>query len=153
MLKSKTGFVGIIFTLVAASFSQADVRFVDATEAVGLPWMNSARLTFTDLNADGRADIVAREKPASGAELYRVFLNQADAAAKYGFRFTEVPAPHLPAPIGGDVITFADLDNDSFADAVFTRYLDTKNAKFVAPTTQPTSTSWIKGNGDGTFTA
>ncbi|CAN5705533.1 hypothetical protein BH09PLA1_BH09PLA1_30060 [soil metagenome] len=139
--------------LLATNIARAGITFVDANEATGLPWMNSARLTFVDLNADGRADIVARVRLDTGEEAYRVLLNRADADAKFGFRFVEIASPDLPAPIGGDVITFADLDNDGFPDAVFTKYLDTKNPKFVAPTTQPTSTCWLGGKGDGTFGA
>jgi hypothetical protein len=127
------------------------IGFVDATEASGLPPMNSARLSLADLDGDGRADVVAREQLAGNAARYRVFLNRADAAAKHGFRFVEVESPNLPEPLNGDCMALADLDNDGLADAVFTRYLDLKNPKFVAPTTQPTDSCWLKGEGDGTF--
>ncbi len=122
------------------------IKFIDVTEESGLPFMHSARLTFTDLNNDGRADVVARE-----GDRYRVFINHADEKAKFGFRFDELATHGLPQPSGGDLIVFADLDNDGFPDAIFSRYLDLKNPKFVAPTTQPTVSSWWKGNGDGTF--
>src|SRR5262245_39745602 len=89
--------------VLCASAVRGQVSFVDATQDVGLPWMNSARLTFVDLNGDGRADIVARVKPAGGgAETYRAFLNHQDKSARFGFRFDEMTDPHLPAPIGGD---------------------------------------------------
>ncbi len=123
--------------------------FTDATLASGLPLMNSARLTFTDLNGDGRPDIVARV-----GDRYRVFLNL-PANNALGFRYVEVEHPGLPSPQGGDLIVFADLDNDGKTDAVFTRNLDTKNPTFKPPklgsTTQPSGTCWLKGNGDGTF--
>jgi hypothetical protein len=146
--------IALVCLLLRASGALgADIAWIDATEASGLPLMNSARLCLTDLNDDGRPDVVAEEQLDRGGARYRVLLNRPDDTAKIGFRFVEVEAHHLPVPSTGDCIAFADLDNDGFADAVFTRYLDLKNPKFVAPTTQPTATCWLKGNGDGTFSA
>lgn len=125
--------------------------FIDATLLSGLPLVNSARLVMADLDGDHRPDVVMRVHPSEGGDAYRVFLNRADLSSPLKFKYVEVSSPGLPQPLNGDCVAFADLDNDGFSDAVFTRYLDTKSAKFAAPTTMPTSTCWLKGNGDGTF--
>ena len=122
----------------------SDVAFTDATEASGLPLANAARLTFADLNADGRPDVVVRATaPGATHQACRIFLNEADASSPIGFRFTEVASHGIPAPAPADVLTFADLDNDGLADAILARYLDVNNPKFVAPTTAPTTTAWL----------
>jgi len=141
----------MIVSWLASISMGAPIAFIDATQSSGLPLMNSARLCFTDLDGDGRADLVAREQLAGNEARYRVFMNRADAATPLGFHFIEIDGCALPVPANGDCIAFADLDNDGLADAIFTRYLDLKNPRFVAPTTQPTDTCWLKGKGDGTF--
>lgn len=128
-----------------ATPSPASALFTDATPESGLPVLNAARLTFADLNGDGRPDVVARVGNA-----YRVFLNLPVTTAP-GFRYVEVAHPGLPTPSNGDVIVFADIDNDGYADAVFSRYLDTKNASYKPPATPPAGTCWVKGYGNGTF--
>lgn len=128
------------------------IRFLDATADLGLAGadnlgINAARLCFADLNADGRPDVMIRT-----AEKYRIFLHTLDAAKPCGFFYSEVLAEtNLPKPAGGDSLVFADIDNDSLADAILTRSLDINNEKYSPPTDQPTESAWLKGNGDGTF--
>lgn len=138
--------------------SAQQLSFTDATAAVGLGNVNAARLCFADLNGDGRPDAIIRAietkdgKPAP--DRYRVFLDTAVESPATGalpFKFVELDKPTgLPTPQAGDCLVFADLDNDGHADAIFTRYLDINNPKFVEPPA-PARTCWLKGNGDGTF--
>ncbi|MBC7771306.1 MAG: CRTAC1 family protein [Pyrinomonadaceae bacterium] len=133
---------------VAASRLEPPIRFIDATDELGIGAINSTRLCFADVNSDGRTDVVIRTSDA-----YRIFLHTLDAASKHGFKYVELLDPSgLPKPRDGDCMVFADIDNDATTDAILTRYLDINNEKFKAPEDQPTQTAWIKGNGDGTFT-
>ena len=50
----------IIVSWLASMSMGAPITFIDATENSGLPLMNSARLCFTDLDGDGRADQIGR---------------------------------------------------------------------------------------------
>ncbi len=140
--------------------------FIDATGDVGLGGITASRLCLADLNGDGRPDVIARAIEHGKPDRYRVFINRLDdgehapdhpesgssrATSPRGFGFMELDRPAgLPAPQAGDCLVFADLDNDGRADAIFTRYLDVNNPKFVEPPA-PSRTCWLKGNGDGTF--
>jgi len=124
------------------------IRFIDATEELGLGGINSTRLCFADVNADGRPDVVIRT-----ADTYRIFIHTLDPASKRGFKYVELTEPTgLPKPHDGDCLVFADIDNDGINDAVLTRYLDINNDKFKPPEDQPLKTAWMKGNGNGTYT-
>jgi len=127
--------------------AQPPVLFIDATDELGLGGINSTRVSFADVNADGRPDAIVRT-----ADAYRIFLHTIDLARARVFWFAEVKGTTgLPKPQGGDCVVFADIDNDGIADAIVARSLDINNPKFAAPEDQPKETAWIKGNGDGTF--
>lgn len=118
------------------------VRFVDVTEEAGLGGLAAARVAFVDINGSGRPDVVV--------DRHRVFLNTDDAEAPLGFRFVEVQETGLPALQRGDVVVFADLDNDGIPDAIIARYLDINRDGFEPPEA-PARTAWLRGRGDGTF--
>lgn len=126
------------------------IRFVDATEELGLGadgGIVSTRLCVADLNTDGRPDVVIRTN-----DKYRVFLHTLDAAKPKGFSYVEVlDETGLPAPAGGDCVVFADIDNDTIADAIVVRNLDVNNEKYQPPADHPKETAWLKGNSNGTF--
>ncbi|MFO0831164.1 MAG: CRTAC1 family protein [Phycisphaerales bacterium] len=121
---------------------------MDATASTGLANINAARLCLADVNGDGRPDAMVRALEPGKPDRFRIFLNRVkeDGACQ----FTEVEHTNLPAPLAGDCLVFADIDNDGHADAVFTRSLDINNEKFAEPPA-PSRTCWLKGNGDGTF--
>ena len=129
--------------LVLGSAAPAQLAFDDITERVGLEGLSAAHVVFTDLNGDGRPDVVV--------DRHRVFLHTADEAAPLGFGYVEVESPGLPAPRRGDLCVFADIDNDGRADAIVTRYLDVRAEGYQPPEAGPLRTCWLDGNGDGTF--
>lgn len=149
----------LVILLVTPALAQ-QLAFTDATAAAGLGGITASRLCLADLNADGRPDAIVRAIEPGKPDRYRVFLNRPEDPPAHdsatptpllGFRFVELDKPsNLPTPQAGDCLVFADLDYDGHADAIFTRYLDINNPKFVEPPA-PSRTCWLKGNGDGTF--
>ena len=154
----RTTLVAIAAAIATSPLANAQqLTFTDATAAAGLGGITASRMCLADLNGDGRPDAVVRAIEPGKPDRYRVFINTAKVAEVGGaapvppFAFTELLTPtNLPAPLSGDCLVFADIDNDGHADAVFTRYLDINNEKFTAPPA-PSRTCWMKGNGDGTF--
>ncbi len=130
-----------------ASHTAPAIRFIDATADLGLDGIDATRVCFADLNADGRPDAIIRT-----SEKHRVFLHTLDAGKPRGFIFIEVAAEsNLPRPAAGDCLVFADIDNDSIADAILTRSLDVNSEKFTPPEEHPKETTWLKGHANGTF--
>ncbi len=125
--------------------------FADAAPSLPIANVNAPRLCTADLNADGLPDLILRAKEAEKPDRYRVFLNTSAPGA--ALSFTEVAGTGLPTPRDGDCLVFADFDNDGHADALFTRYLDINNPKFIEPNTPPQRTAILPGKGDGTFAA
>jgi hypothetical protein len=124
--------------------------FTDAAPSLPFANVNGARLCMADLNGDGEPDVVIRERGADGKpDHYRVFLNT--SGDRGVLSFAEVGAPNLPTPRDGDMLVFADFDNDGKADGLFTRYLDVNNPKFTEPESEPKRTAILPGRGDGTF--
>ena len=119
------------------------------TDPLGPLKINAARVCTADLNADGKPDFVLRAREDGKPDRYRVFLNS--TAPGEPLAFDEVATTHLPTPRDGDMLVFADFDNDGHADALFTRYLDINNAKYAEPDTEPKRTAILPGKGDGTF--
>ncbi len=147
----------IVGCSIAGSACAQQLTFTDATAGVGLGGITAGRLCLADVNCDGRPDAVIRATEAGKPDRYRVFLNTVDApkdgTAAGALKFVEMErASGLPVPQAGDCLVFADIDNDGHADAVFTRYLDINNEKYVEPP-EPKRTCMMKGNGDGTFGA
>jgi hypothetical protein len=128
--------------------------FTDVAPTLPFANVNAARVLTADLNADGKPDVVVRAREAGGPgtpDRYRVFLNTTPEGGAESF--VEVQATGLPTPRDGDCLVFADFENDGTPDALFTRYLDINNAKFVEPEGEPKRTAILAGNGDGTFGA
>lgn len=119
------------------------------TEPLSSMKINAARVCTADLNGDGRPDLVLRAREEGKPDRYVVFLNATAPGA--ALAFDEVAATNLPTPRDGDMLVFADFDNDGKADALFTRYLDVNNAKFTEPDSDPKRTAILPGKGDGTF--
>jgi len=118
--------------------------FEDATDAVGLGGLSAARVCFVDLNADGRPDVVI--------DRALVFLNRAGEGGSP--HFEPVATTGLPEVRKGDVLVFADLDNDGFADAILGRSNDVHAETYEAPPEgTPQVSCWVPGHGDGTFGA
>lgn len=132
--------------LLVAGSTHAQLRFVDATARLGLEDadgpIDAAHIAAADLDGDGLDDlIIARQ---------RVFLNR--AAEDGGRTFVEVDQTGLPPHRTGDIIVFADLNNDGVADAIIARSLDVRADDYdPPPVDQPQALAWLAGNGDGTF--
>lgn len=124
-----------------AGHALGQIAFVDATQAWGLENRTAGRLCLADLNADGFPDAVIDRS--------RVFLNQ-PAPDGPGRRFVEVENSGLPTPDSGDIIVFADIDQDGFADAIVGR----SNPAPVPPDSERARRcGYLRGKGDGTFHA
>ena len=122
--------------------------FKDITAEAGLPDLDVSRVQSVDLNADGHADLIVR--PNGRSHHYaRVFLNTAHSDGTRGF--VENHHAAFPELNAGDVLTFADLDNDGLPDAILARYLDYLQPTFELPSHEPTRSSLFLGRGDGTF--
>lgn len=136
--------LGAATTLSVAALTAAP-RFTDVSSNVGLPRLDASRLQSIDLDGDHRDDLVVRPNNRS-PQVPLVFL-QRDG------RFSPVATENtgLPALAPGDVITFADLDNDGYADAIVARYLDYLAPDFTPPASAPARTALLPGRGDGTF--
>lgn len=140
---------GLIAPLALCSACAAQqLRFEDETNAMGLGNITASRVCAADLNNDGRPDIVIRAIRAGKPDIYRVFLNLPDAEGQP--HFVQMVDSGLPSARNGDVLVFADLDNDGKADAIIVRYLDTNSKDFKLPPPEE-RTAWLPGHGDGTF--
>lgn len=132
--------------LLVAGSTHAQLTFVDATARLGLEEadgpITAAHVAAADLDGDGLDDlIIARQ---------RVFLNRVDGNG--GRTFEEVTQPGLPPHRSGDIIVFADLNNDGVADAIIARSLDVRADGYTPPPAdEPQALAWLAGNGDGTF--
>ena len=111
------------------------MQFVDATAELGVAGQSDARLALTDLNSDGRPDLVV------GRRL--VFLNMADPSLPRGWKFVQAPTT-LPDMGKSAVTAFADFDNDGNTDAVVVRDAD-------GPVEGEAAAVYCPGKGDGTF--
>jgi hypothetical protein len=110
-----------------------------------LPDLDAGRLQSVDLNGNGHEDLVVRLS-LSEPVVPLVFLW--DAVSR---RFTWWADHGLPRLARGDVLAFADLDNDGVVDAVVTRYLDYLQDDFAPPTEPPFRTAWLPGQGAARF--
>ncbi|MFP4540812.1 MAG: FG-GAP repeat domain-containing protein [Opitutales bacterium] len=134
--------------------AESTPRFLDATEAAGLVEESIAALQFIDLDGDTWPDVVmvpdAREPMAP-----RVFLHRGAEAVEGEplYDLLEASASGLPPLSRGDILVFADLDNDGVKDAIVGRYLDIYQDDYTPPEHAPTRNGWLPGRGDGTFGA
>lgn len=145
MMRSRLQPAALVLLAGGTAWAQA-LRFEDATARVGLEDgdapIQAVHVAAADLDGDGFDDLVVGRS--------RVFMNRpADGG---GRRFEEVLGHGLPAPRAGDVLVFADLDNDGHADAIIARSLDVHAEGYTPPEGgTPRALAWLSGNGDGTF--
>jgi hypothetical protein len=136
--------------VLLAAAACAGASWVDLAPASGLALDAPAALKFTDLNGDGWPDVVIipdSPEPVSP----RVFLHPGPAYGEGGPRYLEHLDHGLPLVARGDVLVFADLDNDGHGDALHACYLDPYQDDYQPRAHPPGRTAWYPGNGDGSF--
>lgn len=141
-----------IVLLCAPAMAGELPKWIDATEVSGLGQQAISRLKFADLNSDRRPDIIIQPETADGA-VPLVYLQTGQTAPSDPPAFVRKPDTNLPHLQRGDVLIFADLDNDGHLDAVLGRYLDLYQETYTPPPFEPTRSAWMKGTGDGSFGA
>lgn len=135
-----------LLAILSSFGTTASAVWMDATDEAGLGRIAASVIKFSDINNDGFPDIIAtpRKRPAPISVLLHEGLKDGTPVfkpfAKHG----------LPEMQTGDVIVFADLDNDGARDAILSRYLDLYQAEYQ-PVGNPARTAWFKGLGNGTF--
>jgi D-lactate dehydrogenase len=138
--------VMLINTSRGALLDTGAVKFVDATDALGLGSSviseTVARVAFADINGNGWPDLVVDRS--------RVFLNESKPESAYGRVFREVPADvtGFQPPENGTVVSFADLNNNGHLDAIVAEFIDLHNPQWVD---HGRRTGWHPGRGYGTF--
>ena len=164
-MRSKDGFseanrgshgVGIIRGLlvvmgVASLAAVAQPGFREVADEVGLGVISGGRTRTADIDGDGRPDLILFPTSRTEAMPPQVWRNLADPAAAAGFRFERIEDTGLPGLMFGDLLVFADLDNDGFKDAIITRYLDFLQKDFSEPADSPRRSGWMRGDGSGRF--
>lgn len=131
--------------------SDASSSWLRATASAGLDGIQASRLKFADLNGDRRPDAIILPNNRDTAP--RIFLNQAAPRSALGFKYIEKPDTGLPSLSKADIIAFADLDNDGQQDAIIGRNLDIYQENYTPPAESPRYSSYLPGNGDGSFDA
>lgn len=124
--------------------------WIDVTAESGLDGYEASRVKFADLNNDGRPDVVILHDGREDA-VPAVFLQQPNDEAGARPTFEKLSESGLPPMRQGDVVVFADLDNDGVQDAVIGRYLDIYQDDYEPRPYAASRTAWLPGNGDGTF--
>jgi hypothetical protein len=139
-----------LFSLLAviSTVARASQSFTDITREAGLPALDASRVVSVDLNRDGQADLIIRPN-GNANHVPLVFLAVPSASSPH--RFVALPDSLLPELTARDVLTFADLNNDGYADAIIARYLDYLQPNFTPPSSGPRRSAILLGRGDGTF--
>lgn len=143
-LPCKTALIALILIIQQPAFA----TWRDISDSAGLGNIQASVIKFSDINGDGWPDIVAipRKTPAPP----QIFLHWGIPSETPSFElFTE---SNLPVLQSGDVLVFADIDNDGNSDALLSRYLDLYQDKYVPPA-EPPATAWFPGRGNGQFGA
>ncbi|MEX0326214.1 MAG: FG-GAP repeat domain-containing protein, partial [Puniceicoccaceae bacterium] len=140
-------YTSILITTLSATLLHAGTPWEDITMEVGIGQNHVARLKFADLNNDHWPDIIILPEFRAGGEPL-VFLNSGDGDS---VQFQPLSSTGLPSLDRGDVLAFADLNNDGTADAILGRYLDIYQEDYSPPAEEPARTAWLVGKGDGTF--
>jgi len=125
--------------------------FLEVAREVGLGVVPAGHTRTADLDGDGRSDLMVFPTSREEAMEPLVWRNVADPEAPHGFRFVRLQDTGLPRMSPGDLVVFADLDNDGRKDAVITRFLDYLQEDFVGPVDPPVRNGWMKGDGNGHF--
>lgn len=120
--------------------------WTDGTSASGLGQIPASIIKFSDLNSDGWPDVIAIPRITPAPPMIFLHNGQGGTTDMYhGLR-----DHRLPDMNSGDVLVFADLDNDGARDAILSRYLDLYQETYTPPAT-PAQTAWFPGAGDGRF--
>ena len=83
--------------------------------------LNTIRPSFTDMNGDGRPDLIVVSSTFASGNNYRYFLNNAAAGNPYSFDTAALNSlPVATDPY--DYPVFYDLDNDGFPDMLLGKY-------------------------------
>ena len=125
----------------------AESAWPDIPIDAGIGQQSASRLKFADLNNDHWPDIIILPEIRTGGAP-TVLLH---AGAISPVHYLPFPSTGLPPLRRGDILAFADLNNDGNTDAIIGRYLDIYQEDYTPPADEPTRTAWLPGNGDGTF--
>ena len=139
-----------LLALTAGALLLQGAPWHDLAPEAGLALDAIAASKFTDLNNDGWPDVVMipdSREPVTP----RVFLHSGKPAAGPTPRWRETFDHGLPVMHRGDILAFADLDNDGTVDAIFGAYLDLYQDDYTPRATTPDRTAWLPGTGDGRF--
>jgi hypothetical protein len=144
--------VGFLLAMVSSTLaSSPNPGFLEVADEVGLGVISGGRTRTADIDGDGRSDLMlfptSREEPMAPL----IWRNLADPDSPVGFRFVPLKDTGLPRMMFGDLVVFADIDNDGRKDAVITRYLDYLQDDFVEPIDPPVRSGWMRGDGTGRF--
>lgn len=141
------------FLLVFAfsSVAPADPGFLEVADEVGLGVISGGRTRTADIDGDGRSDLMLFPISRKEAIAPIVFRNLDDPESPAGFRFVLLEDTGLPRLMFGDIVVFADIDNDGHKDAIITRYLDYLQEDFSEPIDPPSRSGWMRGDGRGHF--
>jgi hypothetical protein len=136
--------------LGCVSFAGVTSLWTDITEQAGIGIQSTGRVKFADLNDDQLPDIVVLPDTKKG-DRPRVFMHTGIDPDSGQPIYDKLEQTGLPVIRQGDVVVFADLDNDGQADAIVGRYLDIYQDTYTPPDDDPTRSGWLPGHGDGTF--
>jgi hypothetical protein len=125
--------------------------FREVADGVGLGVLSGGRTRTADIDGDGRSDLMLFPTSRKEAIAPLLWRNVADPESPAGFRFEPIEDSGLPRMMFGDIVVFADLDNDGIKDAIITRYLDYLQDNYVEPIDAPARTGWMRGDGTGRF--
>ncbi|MDQ8187685.1 CRTAC1 family protein [Pelagicoccus sp. SDUM812002] len=143
--------IPIAVLLASNAFSAANrsTAWTRATASAGIDGIQASRLKFGDLNNDRRPDVAIL--PFDLESPPRVFLNQPTSEHSLGFQYIEITDTRLPPLSKTDILAFADINNDGTQDAIIGRNRDFYQDDYVPSSEEPTQSSWLPGNGDGSF--
>jgi len=142
-------FLGAIL-LPSTTIAQDAAQWIDITNEAGLGQNAISQLKFVDLNSDGNCDIVMIPDSADPTSPI-VYMHSGQASSQGAPAFEQKTDSALPRVQRGDILIFADLDNDGHKDAIIGRYLDIYQDDYAPPADLPDRNAWMKGRGDGSF--
>jgi len=143
--------LNFLLVLGFSSVSPAAPAFLEVADEVGLGVISGGRTRTADIDGDGRSDLILFPTSRKEAIAPIVFRNVDDPESPAGFRFVLLEDTGLPRLMFGDIVVFADIDNDGHKDAIITRYLDYLQDDFSEPIDPPLRSGWMQGDGRGHF--